>query len=454
MSKMTPRSSREAALEILLKITKQKAYSQIVLNDVLEKSPFEGKDRGLISQMVYGVVQQRMTLEYYLSHFLKKNQKLDDWVHHLLLLSFYQKIYLDKVPDHAIVNEAVNIAKRRGHKGISGFVNGVLRQLMRSGVPSLNQLSPIEMRWSVEYSHPLWLIEEWKNQYGPETTLEILKANQQTPSVSVRVNSLKATTEMVKDKLMTEGYNVRDGYLLNEALICEGGGNPASTHLYKEGFLTIQDESSMLVAHAVGLEPDMNVLDTCAGPGGKTAHMGELMKDKGSITALDLHKHKARLIANQAERLGLHNINAEAMDARKAYESFADSSFDRILVDAPCTGFGVIKRKPEIKYEKTHSDVNNISEIQQDILRRSIRLLKPGGTLIYSTCTIERKENQQVALTIMNEFPDLEWDFELKERLPEAVRQKGIWEEAMVQILPQHFQTDGFFIAAFKKKNG
>ncbi len=450
MNRMTPRSAREAALEILMKIVKQKAYSQIVLNDALENSPFEGKDRGLISQMVYGVVQQRLTLEYYLGHFVKKNQKLDEWVRQLLLLSFYQKIYLDKIPDHAIVNEAVNIAKRRGHKGISGFVNGVLRQLLRNGTPSLDQLSPLEKRWSIEFSHPLWLIEEWKKQYGAETTLSILKENQQAPSVTIRVNLLKATPDMVKEKLMTAGYQVKDSHLLNEALICEGG-NPASTHLYKEGFITIQDESSMLAAHAVGPEADMMVLDACAGPGGKTAHMGELMKDRGSITALDLHKHKARLITNQAERLGLHIINAEALDARMAEEAYADGTFDRILVDAPCTGFGVIKRKPEIKYEKSPEDVNSISEVQQQILRRSVRLLKPGGILIYSTCTIERKENQQVALKIFDEFPDLQWDRDLENRLPAEVREKGIWEDAMVQILPHHFNTDGFFIAAFKK---
>lgn len=452
MNKRTPRSAREAALDILLKIVKQKAYSQIVLNDTLEKSPFERKDRGFISQMVYGVVQHRLTLDYYLSGFLKKNQKLEDWVRQLLLLSFYQKLYLDKIPDHAIVNEAVNIAKRRGHKGSAGFVNGVLRQLLRRGVPDLDDIKPEVKRWSIQYSHPEWLIKQWQEQYGTETMLEILKANQRIPLTTIRTNLLRITPDKLKEKLMTEGFHVSHSSLLSEAMSCEGG-NPALTDLYKEGFLTVQDESSMLVAHALDLSQDLTVLDTCAGPGGKTTHIGERMKDKGNVIALDMHEHKAKLIRNQAVRLGLTNIEAIALDARETGEHFTHESFDRILVDAPCTGFGVIKRKPEIKYEKTIDDVQKISEIQKAILKHAVSLLKPGGILIYSTCTIERKENQNVAEAVFKECSQLEWDTHLNDRLPKEVGEKGIWENgAMVQILPQHFNTDGFFIAAFRKK--
>lgn len=215
--------------------------------------------------------------------------------------------------------------------------------------------------------------------------------------------------------------------------------------------MTIQDESSMLVAQALGPSEDETILDSCAAPGGKSTHVSEKMKNTGKVVSLDLHKHKVKLIADQASRLGLTNIETKAMDSRKASEQFAPESFDKILVDAPCSGFGVIRRKPDLKYVKTKSDVENLAKIQLDILKSVSGLLKKGGTLVYSTCTVDKTENEGVVKEFLSSHPEFEPDPTLAGRLPEKVR-NDVTADAMVQIMPHAFGTDGFFIASFRKR--
>jgi 16S rRNA (cytosine967-C5)-methyltransferase len=440
---------REVALEILLQIEKNQAYSNLLLNQTVNRTKLDPRDVGLLTEIVYGTIQRRDTLDYYLQSFVKKGvPSLQDWVKVLLRLSVYQIAYLDRVPERAVIHEAVAIAKKRGHKGISGMVNGVLRSIQREGLPSLAQIKDETERIALEYSYPVWLVKRWVGQYGLDETREMCQSSLEPPNVTVRVNQVKLSVEEALLLLEQEGLQVKHGDLSPDAIIVEKG-NVFQTNTYKKGYVTAQDESSMLVGRAVGAKPGMTVADTCAAPGGKSTHIAEQMDDTGTVLSFDLHDHKVKLIHDQTKRLGLSCIQAEAMDARKIHEKVKEQ-FDRVLVDAPCSGFGVIRRKPDIKWSKREKDIKAIKNIQQEILQAVAPFVKQGGTLIYSTCTVDKDENEESVANFLAEHPDFQLDKTLKDRLPEKAL--GRYVEGMVTILPQDFQTDGFFIASLIKQ--
>lgn len=440
---------REVALDILLQIEKSQAYSNLLLNQMIEKHKLKDKDIGLLTEIVYGTIQRKMALDFFLTPFLKKQKKLELWVLNLLRLSLYQVVYLDRIPEHAVIHEAVEIAKKRGHRGISGMVNGVLRSIQREGIPSLDEIKdPIE-RLSIELSFPLWLIQKWVKYYGIDGTRDICQSSLQPPNVSARVNCKKATMEEVISLLEKENVTAEKGELSEDAIVVSKG-NVAKTKVFKEGFVTIQDESSMLVARALGARDNEIILDSCAAPGGKTTHIAELLSDDGKVISVDLHPHKVKLINDQVKRLQLSNVETYVSDSRHLQDHFKQESFDRILVDAPCSGFGVIRRKPDIKYSKSAEDVAQLAEIQLSILNNIAGLLRNQGTLIYSTCTIDQEENAEVVQRFLAENRQFQLDETLQDRLPE--RLKPYVKEGQVQILPHYFGTDGFFIASFRKQ--
>lgn len=442
---------RETALDLLIKIEKKHAYSQLALNEALLNSNFSGRDKALVTQLVYGVLQRKLTLNYYLDSFVPRKRKIDDWIRLLLLLSIYQKVFLSRIPDHAIVNEAAKIAARRGHRGIVGFVNGVLRQFLRQGPPDLSAIEPEERRLSIVYSHPEWLIDFWSEAFGQKTAVAICEADNQAPRVTVRVNRLKTAPDRLADRLAGEGIQTAPGVLSPDALVITEGQAAASA-CFREGLMTIQDESSMLVAAAVSPQPGMNVLDACAGPGGKTTHLAEKMNNEGAVFALDLHEHKTKLIDEAAGRMGAAIIRTRVLDARRAGDVFEKESFDRILIDAPCSGLGVIRRKPEIKWEKEKSAVADLAAIQRDILESCAPLVKPGGLLVYSTCTIGKMENERQLLRFAAGHPEFSWDPDFFSRLPVPLHPAAEQSEgSMIQIFPFQFGTDGFFIGCLKK---
>ncbi len=439
---------REVALDVLLQIEKNQAYSNLLLNQTVKRSKLDQRDVGLLTEIVYGTIQRRDTLDFYLQPFVKKGlSSLDVWVKVLLRLSVYQMVYLDRVPDRAVVHEAVQVAKKKGHKGISGMVNGVLRSILRQGLPSLEQVQDETKRLALETSFPLWLVTRWIEQYGLKETKEMCETSLLPPSVTVRVNRIKATVTEAIERLSEEGLIVSRGELSPDAIVIEKG-NVFETDAYKEGYITAQDESSMLVGRAVGMQPGMSVIDACAAPGGKSTHLAEQMNDEGKVWSFDLHKHKVKLISEQAMRLGLSSIQAEALDARTIGQRLEGIQFDRILVDAPCSGFGVIRRKPDIKWTKSEQDIQAIQAIQADILDAVAPYVKTGGTLIYSTCTVDKEENEENVQAFLEKHPSFKLDSSLKERLPERVVKAGRYQTGMVTILPQDFQTDGFFIAS------
>ena len=445
----TKKGVRDIALDILESVEKNQSYSNLLLNNLIKKHQLSAVDSGLLTEISYGTIQRKMTLDYYLQPYIKNPKKTQSWVINLLRLSVYQMVYLDKVPDHAIIFEAVEISKKRGHKGTQSMVNGVLRNIQRNGVASFEDIKDERERLSIEVSHPAWLINRWVEQYGFEKTKEMCEINLTAPLQTGRVNLKQISRSELISILIEEGYDVEASEFMPESIISYRG-NLAHSESYKLGYLSIQDESSMLVAHALGAHDNDSVLDCCAAPGGKSMHIAEGLTT-GQVYALDLHEHKVKLIKEQAERLKLrNNIKTLVLDSRHVQEHFNKEGFDRILIDAPCSGLGVMRRKPDVKYTKTNNDIMKLSNIQKQLLEAAAPLLKQGGQLVYSTCTVDKAENDKVAAAFLEKHPEFESDATLSDRMPESVQ--PFVEGHTLQVFPQYFSSDGFFIASFRKK--
>lgn len=357
----------------------------------------------------------------------------------------YQLAFLDKIPEHAILHEAGEIARKRGHEGVTKFVNGVLRNIIRSGFPAFNDISDDVLRLSIEASLPEWLAERLIDQYGYRQALELGEAFLVPPNQTVRVNTTETNPKSLVKEFADQGIASKVSETIPWALEIEKG-SIANTNAFKTGKCTIQDESSMVVAYALELKDDLDVLDACAAPGGKTTLIAEKMNGTGSVMALDIHAHKTKLVEQAARRLNLLNIRTLALDARKATTEFEEKSFDRVLVDAPCSGFGVLKRKPDIKYSKKPEDITRLSEIQLAILDEVSQLVKENGILVYSTCTIDQMENTEVVQKFLNSHPEFEM---LSVSVPKTLEHLKTGND--LQILPTDFGSDGFYVASFKR---
>ncbi|MBO8171097.1 MAG: 16S rRNA (cytosine(967)-C(5))-methyltransferase RsmB [Bacillaceae bacterium] len=453
---MTPSSAREIAIDVLEKVEEHDSYSNLELNQAFQRVSLDHKEKSLATELVYGTLSRLNTLDWMIDQFVKQGtNRLDNWVKQLLRISFYQIYYLERIPDRATVHQAVEIAKKWGHKGIAGFVNGVLRSFLRQPekveIPSTY---PLERRLSLQYSHPEWMIKRWLEVYGEETTRKMAEANNQPPLTSIRVNTLKASADEIRQYLADQYPEARieASSLVPESLKVSGIGNVADTAPFREGKCTIQDESSMLVGKTLRPGPGMEVLDACAAPGGKTTHMAELMENRGKIVAADIHPHKKALIEEHASRLGITIIDTITADATNLASILEEKQFDRILLDAPCTGLGVIRRKPDLKWKKRESDVADIASVQYRMLEEISRLVRPGGVLVYSTCTVEPKENEQQVLRFVREHPEFLLDTETADILPVVLSEKYDLSRGYFQILPHHFESDGFFIARLKRE--
>lgn len=441
---------RQTMLDVLIRIEKDKGFSNLLLNHELQQNGLNEKDKRLLTEVVYGTVQNQLSIDYYIGHFIKNKKKLDLWVKQLLRMSVYQMVYLEKVPDHAVVHESVEIAKIRGHKGIAAFVNGILRSIQRNGVPELSSIADPVERISIETSHPKWLVERWMEMYGQECTEAMCRENLKHFPMSIRIQPMKTDRKSIMEQLEKQGFTVAESQFSPQGILIQKG-NIFKTNLLEKGFVTIQDQSSMLVAESLKLEPGMMVLDTCSAPGGKVTHIAEKMEDQGEIHAFDLHKKKVKLIEEKAAVLDLHAIDAFQGDARRLPEKYKEASFDRIVIDAPCSGLGVINGKPEIKYEKQVSDIERLASIQLEIIQSVAPLLKPDGLLIYSTCTVDKEENNQVVQTFLENNPAFDIDFSFRDDLSDQIKHAPGWSSDGLQLFPQDFQTDGFFLTRIKR---
>ncbi|MGV3011739.1 16S rRNA (cytosine(967)-C(5))-methyltransferase RsmB [Streptococcus thoraltensis] len=431
--------ARGGALLTLEKVFHEDAYSNIALNTLLNKRQYDDRDKSLITEIVYGTVSRKITLEWYLAHFIADRDKLEPWIYDLLMLSAYQLIYLDKLPAHAVVNDAVRIAKNRGNKkGAEKLVNAVLRRLTSETLPNIEGIKRINKRYSIKYSLPVWLIKKLIEQYGQERAEAIFESLFERNKASIRVTDASRLEEF-KDNFQA------DYSQLSPVGLTKSSGRFASSVAFKNGDITIQDETSQLVAPTLDIQGSETILDACAAPGGKTVHMASYLTS-GKITALDLYDHKLALIQENAKRLGLAaRIDTRKLDARQVVDAFPAESFDKILVDAPCSGIGLIRRKPDIKYNKDLQDFASLQAIQLEILSSVCQTLRKGGIMTYSTCTIFKEENQDVIKAFLASHPDFE-------QVALDHDKKDIVVDGCLLITPEQYQTDGFFIAQLRKK--
>ena len=438
---------RDLALQTLISILSDHAYSNRALNGQIEKNKLTDQERNFLTELVYGTLQHYELLLFYARPYFKGRVKT--WITSLIAMTLYQILYLDRVPEHAAISEAVNIARTRGGEFNKNLVNAILREIRRNPLRDLKTIEDARLRLAIKTSHPLWLINLWWKQYGEERTKQMAVANNERPLVAIRVNTTKTTREELRKTLENEGIQCEDGRLSPDALIILKG-NSLKTAAFKKGLFYIQDEASMLVARILDPQPHGKILDACSAPGGKATHVAQLLKQTGTVYAHDLYEHKIKLIEDNAQRLGLTNIVISLQDAKKLDQCYQAESFDGILVDAPCSGLGILRRHPEAKITKKPEDLDAVTTIGRQILTTVAPLVKKGGAIVYSTCTVNLKENDKQVEQFLKDYPQFSLDKTFHHRLPEALRNQE--KPGMLQLFPGELRTDGFFIARLIKR--
>ena len=436
-------TAREAALRALVACEQQGAWSDGFLKKILRTAGLDSRDAALTTRLCFGVLQNRLLLDYYLGKLSTvKLEKMEPAVRNALRLGAYQVLFLDRVPDHAAVSEAVDLA-RKGSKNprSAGLVNGVLRSLVRQK----DSLEPPEDP-AVRYSHPQWLADLFTRRLGREEAAALMAANNGEPPTCAQVNTTKATVEEVTDSLRAEGVEVQPHPWLPNCLLLSHTGSLEDLTAFREGLFYIQDAAAKLAVLAADPREGMDVLDACAAPGGKSFAAAIAMWGEGKVVSCDIHPHKMDLIQAGAKRLGLDCISAEVLDGRECKEEFLDG-FDLVLADVPCSGLGIIRKKPDIRY-KDPKPLEGLPRVQKAILDNVCRYVRPGGVLLYATCTLLERENEDV----VRAFLDKHKDFTL-----ERFQVPGDFEgarEGMVTCWPHRHGTDGFFFAKLRRMRG
>lgn len=435
---------REIILEILLEILEKKQYSHIVLSQALSKYQYLDKqNRSFIKKIVDGTIEYLIQIDFILNTYSKvKVDKMKPVIRTILRMSVYQIYYMDRVPDSAACNEAVKLAERRGFKTLKGFVNGVLRSCAREkGMLEF----PDD---SVRYSMPGWIIKLWRASYDEITVRGMMEAFLQEHPLTARCNLNLASVSEIKQSLEAQGVTVSGSGYSEGVIALSGFDYLEGLEAFQKGLIQAQDLSSSLAGDAAGAAPGDIVLDVCGAPGGKSLHIADLLKGTGMVTVRDVSESKVAMIEENIERTGFKNIRAEVFDALQYDESF-EKKADILLADLPCSGLGIIGRKPDIKYNMTLEQTEELVKLQREILSVVYHYVKPGGTLVYSTCTINRKENEDNIRWFIENFPFEPVNIEgrLGEKLSGASMKEG-----MIQLLPGIHPCDGFFIAVMKRK--
>lgn len=444
-------NARAIALRVIQEVTMRGAYANLALSRELSRqSALSPQDRRLVTELVYGTIKAQGTLDWVLGQFVNRPlEKIAPPIRDILRMGIYQLLFLDRIPPSAACNEAVELAKRHGHIGTARFVNGVLRSLLRQPEkvvypePAADAAGYLALR----HHHPRWLTERWLKQLGFADAEALCVFDNQTPPLCIRTNLLRISREALQQRLAREGVEAELSPLAPEGLLLQGAPSLASLPSFREGLYQVQDESSMVVAHVLGPQPGEVVIDACAAPGGKTTHLAALMQNRGRIFACDVHEHKVALIRENAARLGLHIVEARRLDARQIGQAWRNQA-DRLLVDAPCSGLGVLRRRADARWRKEAAQIEELSRLQLEILEGCEAALKPGGVLVYSTCTLEAAENQLVVERFLQRHPE----FALEDAgalLPVPRR-----DAVMVQLWPHRDGTDGFFVCRLRKRGG
>ena len=435
-------NARKIAVKALMKMDSDDAYSNIVINNALNNSELTGVDRAFCSVLFYGTLERRITLDHILSKYCKQPlAEMNNAIVNILRCGIYQLKYMDKVPDSAAVNESVKLAKvLRRHSNSSNFVNAVLRAFIRDNKEIELPIDEIK-RISVLYSLPEWIINSLINDYGKENCKKIAEAFLSQRHISVRTNTLKTSTKKLLDMFVENGISAHESDICADSIVIEKGGSVENLPGFSEGLFHVQDISSSLCAKALDAEKDMRVIDVCAAPGGKSFTVAEIMHNTGEVYALDLYEQKVGLIRRSAERLGIKNLTSVVCNAKKPNDNFGE--FDRVLCDLPCSGTGILGKKPEIRY-KNVALLDTLSDLQYDLLVKSSSYLKVGGILVYSTCSLRKCENRDIAEKFLSENQNFE-PYSIFSSIERGINEP----DNMLTLLPHIHNTDGFFISAF-----
>ena len=426
-------NERELVLGILLEVEKGEK-SHIILRQVLEKYQYLSKqERAFITRLTEGTIERQIELDYIINCFSKvKTPKMKPVIRNILRMAVYQIKYMDQVPDRAACNEAVNLAVRKGFKTLRGFVNGVLRNISRE-IKTVEYPENKIQRMSVKWSVPEWIVQMWIDQYGSEKTEEILTMTYAHRDTAVRINKQQITKEELIKKLKQENVVVKEHPDSDSVLLISGYDYLGALDSFNDGDFQVQDAASVLVAESAGIKKGDYVIDVCAAPGGKALHAAQLLEGSGHVEARDLTEYKVELIRENIERMGFENIEAVRQDAL-VFDPMSEEKADVVIADLPCSGLGVLSKKTDLKYKINKEGQNLVAGLQRNILDVVCRYVKPGGTLIYSTCTINKVENDENTKWFVDRHKDFEEE----------------WEK---QIFPSEF-TDGFYIAKFNRKRG
>ena len=430
---------REVALMAIVAGRKSKAWPETYLDNIVKRENLDRRDAGLAYRLCYGVLQNMALLDNCIAAYSSiALNKLEPMVLDILRLSAYQIFFMDRIPAHAAVNEAVELTRKKSNPRAAGYVNAVLRKIANEGMPEIRADNDVKYL-SIKYSHPEWIVELLIEELGRDGCEKYLAADNEIPPIYAQVNTLKATVDEVIAELTSDNVEVDATPIGLELTNC---GDVGELEAFKSGYIYIQDGAARLAVQAAGVEPGMKVLDACAAPGGKSFAAAILMENRGSILSRDIHEKKLNRITKEAARLGINIIETKAMDARR-YEPELEKSFDVVLADVPCSGLGVIRKKPDIRY-KDGNELTGLPEIQLAILNNLAKYVKPGGTLLYSTCTVLSRENSGVVERFLAENKD----FELEPFNLGVVKS----DTGMLTLYPHIHGTDGFFIAKIRRR--
>ena len=430
------KSARQTAFEILNKIQRDNSYSNLALDHALDKADTDNKDKKFVSALVYGVTERRITLDYNLSLYLSQPiKKLKPEVLTALRLGAYQILFMDKIPVSAAVNESVKLAKKNGAAFASGLVNAVLRKIISNGLKTDGSMS-------VNYSAPEWLCDMWCKSYGRENAEKLLEASFGAVDTVLRVNTEKIDADNLINLLSEESFDCETGGNVENSAVVKSGGAVHKTEAYKNGLFHVQDAASQLCCKALGVQENETVIDICAAPGGKSFTLAENMKNTGRIISCDIYEHRLKLISDGAERLGLTNIETVRNDGNVFNPDFPLA--DKILCDVPCSGLGVIRKKPEIRFKKSE-EVDKLQDLQYSIMCISSRYLKIGGVMVYSTCSLNPNENEKIVEKFLTEHDNFEGV-----RVLSDISRYGV-DTDYLTLMPHIHGCDGFFISAVRR---
>lgn len=435
---------REIVLDILMEVLEKGAYSHVVLRQALNKYQYlEKPERAFISRVTEGTLEYLIQIDYILNEYSKvKVNKMKPLIRTLMRMSVYQILYMDRIPDSAVCNEAVKLAVKRKFQGLKGFVNGVLRAIAREkdGITF-----PTE---DIRYSLPEWLYDKWAARYDGETLHKMMESFLADSPMTVRCNLHSAEKEQIIKSLESQGVTVKETAYIPEMLELEDFDYLDSLEAFQKGWILVQDVSSALVGRAASPKTGDVCIDVCGAPGGKSIHMADLLGGTGHVDVRDLTEYKVAMIRENIDRSGFTNITAHVQDALVFDEASAGKA-DIVLADLPCSGLGIIGKKPDIKNRLTPEDLTELAGLQRKILSVVWQYVKPGGTLVYSTCTINQQENEENTAWFLKEFPFEPVNIEgrLGEKLEEASMKQGY-----IQLLPGVHSCDGFFLAVFQRK--